>query len=330
MASNATKAASNVEAKSPLIPTPEKNWNESQWFWWTDKEKGFAGLHRIAHQPNAGTAHIWNVLIADDGRYTRRTSHTIAYADWMREDGVYSVEGLSFQHIESGGWVCKVSQDDFEAELTFADLYPAAPLDAYVGESVEEDFMADLAHSHFEAAGTVKGTVSVANRTVEISGFGHRDHSWGPRDTHDIQSSSWINGTTGPDFSFFATSVALFSGICFKSGYVVEKGKLTPLEDWDFRPLMEVDGVSYAEAFGELETIDNRRFRLQSNNLLGGAVVSHSEWIGFEGIMEFSANEHRGVACLERGVNCCGGLRFPGAILNGANNEGTGLMVRAR
>ena len=99
MANDALKAAPSVEAKSPLIPAPEKNWNESQWFWWTDKERGFTGLHRIAHQPNAGTAHIWNILIADDGRYTRRTSHTIAYADWMREGGVYSVEGLSFQHI---------------------------------------------------------------------------------------------------------------------------------------------------------------------------------------------------------------------------------------
>ncbi len=114
------------EAKQPLVPGLEKNWNESQWFWWTDKEKGMSGLHRIAHQPNAGTAHIWNVLIADDGRYTRRTSHTVKFEDWMRAEGVYSVEGLSIQHIHGGGWVCKVTQDAFEAELLFVDLYKAA------------------------------------------------------------------------------------------------------------------------------------------------------------------------------------------------------------
>ena len=319
-----------IETGEPLCPGPEKNWNESQWFWWVDPERGFSGFHRIAHQPNAGTAHIWNIIIADDGRYTRRTSHTLEFCDWMRDGGVFSVKGLSFQSLETGGWICRVSQDDFEAELLFSDLYPAAPLSAYVAQSVEDDFMADISHAHFEAAGTVTGTVSVAGRSVQVSGFGHRDHSWGPRDTHDIQASTWTNGTCGPEFSFFATSVALFTGNMFKSGFVVESGELTPLKDWDFRPMVEVDGVTYSEGLGELVTIDNRSFALSYRNLLGGAVVSHSEWIGFEGIMEFTANGYRGVACLERGVNCCGGLRLPGALLNGANKEGTGIMARAR
>ncbi len=319
-----------IEVRKPLAAGPEKSWNESQWFWWADKDTGFSGLHRIAHQPNAGTAHIWNILIADDGRYTRRTSHSIPYAAWMREDGKYSVDGLTLQHIEKGGWSCSVAQDDFRAELVFTDLYEAAPLEAYMDLSAFGGMMDDISSAHFEVAGTVTGKIEIGEKTAEISGVGHRDHSWGPRDTHEIQTSNWINGTTGEEFSFFATSVAMFPGQLMKCGFIVENGKLTPLKDWELRPLMEVDGVSFTEAQGWLETQDGKRFDLQFRNFLGGGIVSHSEWIGFEGLMEFSANEYQGIGCLERGVNCCGGLKIPGVIINGANKEGTGVMLRAR
>ena len=61
--------------KEPIAPAQvgeEKSWNESQWFWWADPEQGISGFHRIAHQPNRGNAHIWNAIIDDTGRYTRR------------------------------------------------------------------------------------------------------------------------------------------------------------------------------------------------------------------------------------------------------------------
>ena len=326
----------HIEVYEPLIPGPEESWNESQFIWWSDKEKGVSGYHRIAHQPNRETAHIWNIVIADDGSYTRRNNDKLKYEDWMREGGKYSVEGVSIEHLEKGKIRVVVDQDGFEADIIFNDVYDALPLSDYVPEDRYHGFMTDISVAHFECGGKVIGTVTFDGRTIEVDGTGHRDHSWGPRETQQIQTSNWMNGTTGPEFSMFLTSVALFKNDVMKLGYIVENGKRSIVTDWDFRPMMEVDGVTYTEGRGWFETEDNRKFDIEYNGLVGGAVVNHGEWIGFEGIMEYTATEqngtteHKGRFLLERGVNCCGGKIFPGTMLNGANVDGTGTMKRAR
>ena len=71
-------ARNEREPAAPGAVDPEISWNESQWFWWSDPDQRISGFHRIAHQPNRNNAHIWNAIIDDTGRYTRRVSSEVA------------------------------------------------------------------------------------------------------------------------------------------------------------------------------------------------------------------------------------------------------------
>ncbi len=325
-----------MESHQPRDVGPEALWNESQFIWWSDMEKNVSGFHRIAHQPNIHNAHIWNVLISEDGNYTRRIDDKVTYEDWMRADGVFSMEGVSFEFRGKGKIFIKVDQDDFEAELLFEDVYDSVPLEAYAPAEIRSGAMAELSTAHYEVGGYVRGFVKAGVRRIDVEGFGHRDHSWGSRVTHQIQSSNWFNGTVGPEFSVFLTNCSFFDGRLMKLGYVVEHDRLTVVKDWDFRPWMDVDGVTFTAGRGWFETEDGRIFDVDCDGLVGGTIVNHGEWIGFESIMECVTKQrsrsvaHKGRFVLERGVNCCGGLRLPGFTVNGANEKNTGVMLRAR
>ncbi len=318
------------ESATPVSVGPEKSWNESQWFWWADAKQRVCGFHRIAHQPNRGNAHIWNVVIDDTGRYTRRVSSEVGFSDAMRGESHWSVERLSFRQREQGGLDCEMKQDDVRMELSFEDLYRAVSFDEVAPSDIAKNMSEDTAPHHFEVAGRIKGTVEIGNRTIDVSGLGHRDHSWGPRDVANIQSSTWTNGSVGEEFSFFATAAAMRGRPLIKLGYIVEHGTVTPLSDWNLYPWMEVDGVTYCKVTGYLQTVNGRRIDLEYTDLMGGTTVNLDEWIGFENAFNLNVEGKRGVANFERAVNPCGGNRMPTILLNGASEDGTGQIGRAQ
>ena len=168
-----------VNEKEPLAPLQvgeEESWNESQWFWWADPDQGISGFHRIAHQPNRKNAQIWNAIIDDTGRHTRRVSTHVPYTPDMRADGKYSIEGLTFQYLQQGGIACVVDQDDTQLELQMENLHRAVSFDEIVSTQEAKDMGGDVFTGHVEAGGRVNATLKVGDCTIEVSGYGHRDH----------------------------------------------------------------------------------------------------------------------------------------------------------
>jgi hypothetical protein len=84
------------------------------------------------------------------------------------------------------------------------------------------------ADDRFEQSVTTEGSFTVAGRTVEFTGIGHRDHSWGTRDWRALQHWKWINAATlDGELSVHAwTSYAL--GAEQVNGYVNRSGTVTP------------------------------------------------------------------------------------------------------
>lgn len=316
--------------KEPATPGeagPELSWNESQWFWWSDPDQRISGFHRIAHQPNRKNAHIWNVIIDDTGHYTRRVSSEVSFSDDMRADGKYSVEGLSFQHLEAGGLICTATQDDMQLDLELKDLHRAVSFDEIVSAEAANDLQGDSADGHIEAAGRISGSLKVGDRTIALSGYGHRDHSWGPRNVANIQCSTWTNGTIGDEFSFFVVAGTLHKEPINKLGYIVEHGKVTPVTEWQLYPWMDVDGVSYVRVSGYLKSADGRTFDLEYTDLMGSTIVTLDEWFGCETAFNLSVNgEKKGVANMERAINPCAGTRLPSPVINALYEDGTGQM----
>ena len=316
--------------KEPLVPAQvgeERSWNESQWFWWADPEQDISGFHRIAHQPNRGNAHIWNAIIDDTGRYTRRVSSAVPFSPDMRANGKYSVEGLSFRYLEQGGVACVVDQDDTQLELHMEDLYRAVSFDEIVSAQAAKDMLGEVGSGHTEAAGRVSATLKAGGRTIEVAGYGHRDHTWGARDVLSLQSTTWCNGTIGDAFSFFVTGGTTYADATRKLGYIAERGSITPIKDWKLYPWMDADGVSMVRVSGHLETTDGRRFDLEFSNLLGSTIVTLDELFLCETAFILTVNgESKGVACMERSINPCGGQRLPSPVINAIYEDGVGQL----
>ncbi len=322
-------ARNEREPAAPGAVGPEISWNESQWFWWSDADQRISGFHRIAHQPNRNNAHIWNAIIDDTGRYTRRVSSEVAFSDEMRADGEYSCEGLSFRHLEQGGLAVATEQDSVQLDLQFEDLHRAVSFDEVVSAEEAHAMEGESSTGHIEAAGRISGTLTIRDRTIQVSGHGHRDHSWGPRNVASIQCSTWANGTIGDEFSFFVVAGALHGKPPQKLGYVVEHGEVTPVSEWKLYPWMDVDGVTYVRVSGYLETADGRRFDLEFLDLMGSTIVKLDEWIGCETAFNLIVNgEQNGVANMERAINPCAGSRMPSPAINAIYEDGVGQYSR--
>lgn len=315
------------EPDSPGPVGPETSWNESQWFWWADPEQRISGFHRIAHQPNRNNAHIWNAIIDDTGRYTRRVSSEVPFSAKMRADGKYSVEGLSFQHLGQGGLACEADQDDMRLDLQLEDLHRAVSFDEIVSGEDAKAMLGEVGSGHVEAAGRASGTLRVGGRTIKVSGFGHRDHTWGARDVASLQCTTWSNGTIGDEFSFFVTGGTVHGDPPRKLGYVAEHGSIEPIKAWKLYPWMDVDGVSFVRVSGYVETTGGKRFDLEFSDLMGSTIVTLDELFLCETAFVLTVNgEKRGVANMERSINPCAGTRLPSPAVNAIYEDGVGQL----
>ncbi|EHB59121.1 hypothetical protein MycrhDRAFT_1557 [Mycolicibacterium rhodesiae JS60] len=48
-------------------------------------------------------------------------------------------------------------------------------------------------HGHYEQHGMLEGWLEIGDERFEIEGTGLRDHSWGPRDYHEIGTTTWLH-----------------------------------------------------------------------------------------------------------------------------------------
>lgn len=324
-------ARNEREPASPLEAGPDHTFNESQWFWWSDPEQKISGFHRIAHQPNRQNAHIWNAIIDDTGRYTRRVSSSVSYTPDMRADGKYSVEGLTFSHLDQGGLAVTADQDNTQLDLTFTDLHRAVSFDEIVSKEEAEEMHGNSiggeSAGHMEAAGRVEGQLTIDGRAIDFAGHGHRDHSWGARSVSDIQCSTWCNGTIGHDFSFFVTAGTIYGTPPQKVGYIAEGDLITPIKEWRLYPWMDIDGVTYVRVTGYVETTDGRRFDLELSELMGATITTLDDLFLCETAFNLTVNgEHRGVANMERGINPSAGQRLPSPAINAIYEDGVGNL----
>ncbi|MDD9998387.1 MAG: hypothetical protein OXQ89_11640, partial [Rhodospirillaceae bacterium] len=224
-----------------------------------------------------------------------------------------------------GGLAVVADQDDVHLDLQFEDLHRAVSFDEFVSAEEAHALEGESSTGHTEAAGRISGTLTVGNRNIEVSGFGHRDHSWGPRNVASIQCSTWSNGTIGEEFSFFVVAGSQHGKQPTKLGYVAEHGKITPISEWALYPWMDIDGVTYVRVSGYIEVADGRRFDLEFTDLMGSTIVTLDEWIGCETAFNLMVNgESKGVANMERAINPCAGARLPSPTINAIYEDGVG------
>lgn len=85
-----------------------------------------------------------------------------------------------------------------EIDIMFTSDVPVWDMSRSLGDSAWGKF-------HIEQTGRFRGTVAADGESVEMDGFGWRDHSRGPRDNHALGRHAWIHGNLSRNRSFALT-----------------------------------------------------------------------------------------------------------------------------
>jgi hypothetical protein len=241
-------------------PAPDDPiWQESQIFIWWDDTAGVGGLHRVGQLPNQGTANLWSGLITADGTRYLADRHDIALNGSDRTDRGLSSGGQSMCAGDEHSGSVEFVDDEAELHLRYVDFYPMCEVWEHgTGGQVE----AEMAAAHFETSGRVTGTVRLGERTIDVNGTFHRDHSWGPRDWEYLTGHRWVVGTAGREFSF-SSAVMLGTSDIVSGGYIIRDGERFQATDIDIVIGIEPDNVTARNATvtwtltnGESVTID--------------------------------------------------------------------------
>ena len=84
----------------------------------------------------------------------------------------------------------------------------------------------EFAKGHYEQLVQAAGSIRVANQEWQISGFGLRDHSWGPRYWQAPWYYRWLTANFGKDFGFMASRVAKKDAPGTRGGFVWADGAM--------------------------------------------------------------------------------------------------------
>lgn len=179
---------------------PNLVWKENWVFPALDVEQRVATLFHFSLRPAAGEGIFTAKFNAGDWKHRHVDRHPIP-GDLASLRPVRG-ERLTFTIAEPGRrFEIAYRSDEVDAELEYTGRFPAwdfhdgpkAPGTSALGEMGRWVFHFD----HCEQALAMRGRLRVkagelAGRTLDIAGFGNRDHSWGWRDDHLFRHHHWI------------------------------------------------------------------------------------------------------------------------------------------
>ncbi|HEX4465542.1 MAG TPA: phosphotransferase [Solirubrobacteraceae bacterium] len=170
-------------------PGPETLWNES-WYFDAVSDDGTLGVYvRLGRLPNEGVCLYTACICGPDMPSIMLVDARAPLPDAGDETQAIDLEGLHAQQV------CEQPLTRFGVTLEgVAEAHddPSAPLRAERGEpvavSLDLEWKTDgipyawRQSTRYEIPCRVTGTVSVGGETIDFSGPGQRDHSWGSRD----------------------------------------------------------------------------------------------------------------------------------------------------
>lgn len=219
----------------------ERNWNESMYFQFYDPAAGLGGFLRLAKRPNEGRGERTVCLYLPDGSVAFGFARPATEACGPFQGGGLRVEVVEpFEHVrvEFEGAVNLLPDPTALSDPKTAlansaatrcvvtlDLRAAAPPYAETFDGDGESF----APNHYEQLTTVTGALTLGDTSTDLTGFGLRDHSWGPRSWQAPYFYRWVHGSTrGRGFmgAYFGNS----DGSRRTGGFVWDGTQLHPCE----------------------------------------------------------------------------------------------------
>lgn len=245
---------------------PEENFNESVYFNFFDRERQMGGFLRIGNRANEGYAEVTVIVYQPDGSalFNYKRPQIASNDGW-------NAGGLKVEVLEPGqrlrtsyeGSVVylKDPREMREPSVAFKENphrrirlelvhEGVGPIYGHVADANSEN---EFARAHYEQHMRVTGTLQVGDGPeLPITGYGLRDHSWGPRYWQSTPSYRWITGNFGDDLGMVLSIVG------DRIGGVFHKGPDTIINVKDIALETEYEeGTNYHRALKATVTLAN-------------------------------------------------------------------------
>ncbi|MFP6806813.1 MAG: hypothetical protein VB957_06480 [Pseudomonadales bacterium] len=201
---------------------PEKNFNESVYFNFFDRDQNRGGFVRIGNRANEGYAEMTVILWNPDGSaYFNYAKPSITHNDGWNAGGLeieivkpaeivrttYSGSALFLKDPRDMSDPGKAFRENPKQTLTIDLTHEAVgPMYGHIGEEKDGN---NFARAHTEQHMRVSGTLQIGDESpMSFSGHGLRDHSWGPRFWQSTPSYRWITGNFGDDLGMIVRTNA--------------------------------------------------------------------------------------------------------------------------
>jgi hypothetical protein len=212
----------NIKAEDDLTHElgPEQNFNESVYFNFFDPKQNRGGFVRIGNRANEGYAEVTVIVWNPDGSAMfNYEKPSISHNNGWNAGGLeieilvpaekvrttYSGEALFLADPHEMSDPGKAFKSNPRKSLKIDLVHDAVgPLYGHVGEPGDGN---EFARSHTEQHMRVAGSIQLGDDSpLTFSGWGLRDHSWGPRYWQAAKSYRWITGNFGDDLGMIITT----------------------------------------------------------------------------------------------------------------------------
>lgn len=232
-------------------PGPEDLWGESWYLDAVDPDAGVAAYVRLGLYPNQGIAWYWACLVGEGRPLVTVIDHDIALPRQgleIRTEGLwcdYNVE-TPLDHVSVGVEAFAVEVEDPTA--VYGDLRGnRVPFGLDLEWETSGGIYAYPGTTRYEVPCRVHGEILLAGETIDLDGWGQRDHSWGARDWWTY-SWSWMAGWLNDGTRFHGTSVRIEGLDLYGTGYIqVPRPDLAVREGRGEWEMTAVDVVGHQE-----------------------------------------------------------------------------------
>lgn len=264
---------------------PEPNFNESMYFNFFDPKQSLGGFVRLGNRANEGQAEMTVCLFLRDQRVLfafkrAKIDHNDAFdAGGLRFDVLEPTERLRTTY--EGGAIelanPKALSDPSKAfresprRRIALDLLHEAVGPMYGGandaKELERDAEKQFAKAHYEQHMRVAGTISIGENepgdtTLEIAGYGLRDHSWGPRHWQAIERYEWLTMNFGPDLGVMVSRVQVAGAPPREGGVIVRDGEPSHIAKAEVEAEYEENGLYHRALVARIETREGERHEI--------------------------------------------------------------------
>jgi hypothetical protein len=228
-----------------------EKWNESYYFNFYDPETRIGGVTRMGLQENIRKSNLWFFLIKEGKVCYSRFRLDLPYNPNGLE-GI-TVGDLTYQMTEPLKTFKIAFKDrDTELDLIWEGYHPILEF----GGS-KQGIPQNVASTHYEQYGEVRGTLDIKGAKHQIHGFGFRDHSWGTRDWEGVQHWRAVTGQFGRDWGFTALEMISLDGRSVKKGgFIFDGDDNLAIKDLEIKVEFDSDGTTQKSV--DLTLIDEK------------------------------------------------------------------------